>query len=158
MTINADSSTIELHLARICTVQVCGELCLPAEALEMLMQIEIKMDGTVLHLAGACPPPALCWQSAHDCATKEISKLIHLNTWPRKIGDCFSAGSVGWSSWLQDQTRMSTPVPAPGLGETVPWDVAVTAERKKLIMSSKYMRQFPSLYYTDRSHKSNSVN
>lgn len=95
VTINADSSTIELHLARICTVQVCGELCLPAEALEMLMQIEIKMDGTVLHLAGACPSPALCWQSAHDCATKEISKLIHLNTWPRKIGDCFSAGSVG---------------------------------------------------------------
>lgn len=61
----------------------------------MFMQTEIERNGIVLHLAGACPLPALCWQSTCDCAIKEISKLIQLKTCPRKIADCFSAGSVG---------------------------------------------------------------
>lgn len=92
LTVDAESSTIQLHLACTEVIQrILSKACFHGVAYEA----EIKRDGVTLYLAGVCPPPPLCWHNIRDYAIKQVSKLIWLKTCPRKAADCFSAVSVG---------------------------------------------------------------
>ncbi|PKU48571.1 lysosomal-trafficking regulator isoform x1 [Limosa lapponica baueri] len=46
----------------------------------LLQHLEVKANGTaaLLENAGACPPPPLCWYSAHDYAIKQNKEILAL--------------------------------------------------------------------------------